>query len=70
MLQYRVEIEWSDDDRAFVARAPELEGCMAHGSSYEEAVRNIQDAMAAWLEFVRDLGQDVPEPAWKAAKAG
>ena len=43
-------IYWSHDDRAYVAEAPELPGCMAHGETYSEAVANMQDAIRLWIE--------------------
>lgn len=62
MHRYEVIIYWSDEDAAFVADVPELPGCMAHGDTQEEALRNIQEAMAAWIEVARDLGRSIPEP--------
>ncbi len=45
-----VKIYWSDDDDAYVAEVPSLPGCIAHGSSYESAARNISEAMKLWLD--------------------
>ncbi len=33
MNHYEIIIYWSDADQAFLAEAPELPGCMAHGDS-------------------------------------
>lgn len=60
--RYEVIIFWSDEDAAFVADIPELPGCMAHGSSHEEALRNAQEAMSLWLESARELGRAIPLP--------
>ena len=60
--QYEVLIQWSDEDRAFVARVPELPGCMAHGSTKATAQENIEQAIAFWLETAREYGDPVPEP--------
>jgi predicted RNase H-like HicB family nuclease len=60
--RYEIIIFWSDDDRAYVADVPELPGCMAHGSSYEEALANAQDAIELWVNTAREFGQAVPEP--------
>ena len=62
MLKYEIVIFWSDEDDVFVTFAPELIGCMAHGDTREEALRNIQEAMALWVEVARETGQRVPEP--------
>lgn len=43
MYKYEVVVWWSEEDRAYIAEVPELPGCMADGTSYEEALRNVQD---------------------------
>ena len=50
MDRYEIIIYWSEDDQAFVADVPELPGCLAHGSSHEDALRNAKEAMALWIE--------------------
>lgn len=62
MSHYEIIIYWSDEDQAFLAEAPELPGCMAHGNSYEEALRNVRDAMAFWLDVAREQGESIPVP--------
>ena len=36
---YSMLIEWDPDDKIYVVTVPELEGCMTHGHTYEEARR-------------------------------
>jgi predicted RNase H-like HicB family nuclease len=62
MNHYEIIIYWSNEDQAFLAEAPELPGCMAHGNSYEEALRNARDAMAFWLDVAREQGESIPAP--------
>ena len=62
MNHYEIIIYWSNEDQAFLAEVPELPGCMAHGNSYEEALRNIRDAMAFWLDVAREQGEPIPVP--------
>lgn len=62
MYKYEVIIYWSNADGVFVAEAPELPGCMAHGETQEDALRNIQDAMGLWIDTAREFGDPVPEP--------
>jgi predicted RNase H-like HicB family nuclease len=38
--RYSMLVLWSDDDEAFLAHVIELQGCVAHGETREEAVRN------------------------------
>ena len=60
--RYEIIIFWSDEDSAFVADVPELPGCMAHGSSYAEALGNTEQAIELWVEMARDLGRPIPQP--------
>ncbi|HVA24555.1 MAG TPA: type II toxin-antitoxin system HicB family antitoxin [Chloroflexota bacterium] len=69
MEKYRVLIEWSDEDGAYVARAPELPGCSAWGNTYEQAAAEIQAAMGLWLRTARELGRSIPEPVTAASAA-
>ena len=62
MNHYEIIIYWNDEDQAFLAEAPELPGCMAHGGSYEEALKNLQDAMTFWLDVPREEGDAIPVP--------
>ena len=62
MLKYEVVIFWSSEDNVFVAFAPELAGCMAHGETREEALQNIQEAMRHWIDIARETGKPVPRP--------
>ena len=60
--RYEIIIFWSDEDRAFLADVPELPGCMAHGSSHEEALENAQGAIQLWIETAEEDGRSVPQP--------
>ena len=40
-FSYRVVVEWSGEDAAFVARVPALAGCAAHGRTPESATREL-----------------------------
>jgi predicted RNase H-like HicB family nuclease len=60
--KYEVIIFWSEEDQAFVADVPELPGCMAHGSSQEQALQNAHEAITLWLKTARELGRSIPEP--------
>jgi len=57
---YRVNIDWSDEDKCFIARVPELPGCSTDGKTYIEAAKNIEEAIAAYLLTLKDLGKELP----------
>ena len=62
MHKYEIIIYWSNDDGAYVAEAPELPGCMAHGDTQEAALENIGQAVNLWLQTAREFGDPIPEP--------
>ncbi|HVC33199.1 MAG TPA: type II toxin-antitoxin system HicB family antitoxin [Chloroflexota bacterium] len=60
--RYSMVIEWDPDDEVYVVTVPELPGCRTHGKTYEEAVRQGQDAIASWIDAARAWGHSIPEP--------
>jgi predicted RNase H-like HicB family nuclease len=48
-MRYRVLIE-QDEDGVFVAEVPALPGCISEGSTRSEALRNVKEAIAVYLE--------------------
>ena len=52
-----------------MATVPDLPGCMSDGETPEEALANVQDAIAAWLEAAKDLGHKIPKPSRHLALA-
>lgn len=61
-IKYELIIYWSEDDQAFIVDVPELPGCMADGTSYEEAVANAKEAISLWIETAESLGRSIPAP--------
>ncbi|HEY8666529.1 MAG TPA: type II toxin-antitoxin system HicB family antitoxin [Tepidisphaeraceae bacterium] len=55
-------IYWSEADHAFVAEAPELPGCMAHGKTHEAALASVRSAMKLWMKTAKEFGDPVPLP--------
>ncbi len=67
--RYLIEIFWSDEDQGYIAVVPDLPGCCAFGETQEEALREIHDAMEAWIEACRQSGEPVPQPKAQPQKA-
>jgi len=55
MYRYELVIYWSQEDGAYIVEVPELPGCAADGSSYEEAIENAQAVIREWIEAAREL---------------
>ena len=62
MHKYEVVLYWSGTDGVFIAEAPELPGCMAHGDTQLSALDNINEAISLWLDTAREFGDPIPEP--------
>jgi predicted RNase H-like HicB family nuclease len=60
--KYEAILYWNKEDNAFIAEVPELPGCMAHGSSQEEALANANEAIGLWLDTAKEFGDPIPEP--------
>ena len=60
-MKYRVVIE-PDEDGVFVAECPALPGCISQGKTRAEALANIKDAMAGYLESLKKHGEPAPPP--------
>jgi predicted RNase H-like HicB family nuclease len=41
----------------FGATVPELPGCMSDGESPQEALDNVYDAIACWIEACEEMGR-------------
>ncbi len=64
-LEYPVVVEPLPDAEGggFAAIVPDLPGCMSDGDTPEEALANVRDAIATWIEAARDMGRTIPKPS-------
>lgn len=60
--RYLTRIYWSDEDDAYIAEVPALPGCVAHGSTMQQAAKSVNVAMSLWLESAHRHGDPVPNP--------
>jgi len=44
----------------FVVTVPVLPGCMSQGETLEDAKRNIQDAIRAYVSVLKEDGDEIP----------
>jgi predicted RNase H-like HicB family nuclease len=60
--RYEMIIWWSVEDEAYVVDVPELPGCMAHGDTRQDAIKNAEDAIKFWIKTAKDDGVEIPQP--------
>lgn len=58
-MRFRVILE-VDEDGVFVAQVPSLPGCVSQGATRAEAMANIREAMAGYLDSLSAHGDPIP----------
>lgn len=49
------------EDGGYTVEVPSLPGCISEGDTIEEALTNIQEAIALWIEVTQERGEPIPE---------
>ncbi|MBV8773428.1 MAG: type II toxin-antitoxin system HicB family antitoxin [Deltaproteobacteria bacterium] len=60
-MKFRVVVQ-QDEDGVFVAEVPSLPGCISQGATRVEAVHNVREAIAGYLESLKQHGEPIPPP--------
>jgi predicted RNase H-like HicB family nuclease len=60
-VNYTVIIEPADDG-TFSVYVPDLPGCVSTGTTRDDAIDSIREAIAGHIQTLRDLGEPVPPP--------
>ncbi|MDI6744147.1 MAG: type II toxin-antitoxin system HicB family antitoxin [Thermodesulfovibrionales bacterium] len=50
-MKLHIKIE-QDQSGYYVAEVPALPGCLSQGKTYEEALKNIKEAIEGWIEVM------------------
>lgn len=58
-MKFRVRVD-QDEDGIFVAEASSLPGCVTQGATRAEALANIREAIAAYLESLEAHDEPIP----------
>lgn len=60
-MNYKVIIMYDSEYKGYVVDVPELNGCMSQGKTFDEAMKNIKDAIKGWL-FVESKHRRAEHP--------
>ena len=63
-MKYTVIVE-KGNESGYVIYAPALKGCVSQGKTQEEALKNIKEAMEAYIEALLEDGLPVPTEVGK-----
>ena len=67
ILLHQIEDEY---EKYYIAEVVELPGCKSHGSTVEEAVRNVEEAKRDWILDGLDRGEEIPLPVERQRFSG
>ena len=59
-MKFRVIVEPDVEEGGYVVSCPSLPGCHSQGDTIEEALANIQEAIAGYVESLKKHGEPVP----------
>ncbi len=59
---YAKFVEWSDEDRCFIGRCPEIMAGGVHGSDEARVYAELCQAVEEMIELIHADGQKLPEP--------
>lgn len=59
---YSIQIFWSEEDKAYIAKVKELKGCSAFGNTQEEALQEVKTAIRLWIESAISHKDPIPKP--------
>ena len=64
-LDNRIEIVplSATDGGGYLARVPDLPGCVSDGETPEGALANVGEAIENWIEAARAWGRPIPQPS-------
>ncbi len=60
-MKFRVMIQ-RDEDGFYVTEVPALPGCVSQGTTRSEALNNVREAIALYLESLKAHGDPIPPP--------
>lgn len=65
--RYHINLFWHPDDKCWIADVPDLRPCSAFGTTPEQALAGLGQAIDSWLEVARSANQPIPEPRYSPA---
>ena len=67
MMDYHINIFYSNEDAGYIADIPDLKNCSAFGSTPQEALEQVLIAEKLWIEEAKNSNIQIPNPQYKPA---
>lgn len=61
VLQYTAVFEADKEKGGYTVSIPSLPGCISEGDTFEQALKNIQEAAGLYLEVMRKKKEELPK---------
>ncbi len=58
-VKYTVLVE-KNEEGGYTVVVPSLPGCITQGDTWQEAMANAREAIAGYIEALKDIGKPVP----------
>ncbi len=62
MVTYSMQVQWSDEDQAFIATCPEFPDISAFGADYATVTSELVDAIELAVQTYREENWPLPAP--------
>ena len=62
IAKYPKQVFWSDEDKGYIATAPDLPGCSAFGITEFDALSELDSAIETWIDAAKQAGNSIPLP--------
>jgi predicted RNase H-like HicB family nuclease len=59
--RYMKFVEWSDEDKCFIGRCPEIMGGGVHGKDEAKVYAELCQTVEEWIELLAGDGKDLPK---------
>ena len=65
MYRYRISLRplLAEEGGGWLPEVPDLPGCISDGDTPQQAVENVMDAIACWIDAAKEDGRPIPAPA-------
>ncbi|MBI4532489.1 MAG: type II toxin-antitoxin system HicB family antitoxin [Candidatus Melainabacteria bacterium] len=57
---------YSGEDGYWVAECPSLPGCLSQGKTKDEAIKNVKEAIEAYISVLVEDGRSIPPETFEA----
>lgn len=62
VFQYAAVFEPDEEQGGYTVYIPALPGCISEGDTFEEALKNIQEAASLYLEVMKERKEEPEQP--------